>query len=227
MIASIPRPSSLNARQWSILDTIDRYRIQPLDLLLAHYRDESRDAVRMQVERLIRRNWLTKTQFAGGVTYYALGTRSQRLFGLHHRPGWPFSQDGNLEHSAIGQFCALAGYERMRPEEFHARFPGIHRRGLPAQRYCLDLENQSKVAWVVVDHALDVRRFPGKIANVVAKRLALPGFDELVRQMRFQIVVLTATAQKRDRIREVLEQAPVCVPFDVLSFPSLLQFFIR
>lgn len=220
------RPAELTELQWQDFQEIARYRTQTLELLLRH-RQESRDALRIRLERACRQGWLAKTPLTGGEACYALGTRGQRLMQMHHRPGFPFSTDGLLQHMAIALFCTLTGFHRLLPGEFYDKFPSAYRHGLPSQNYCLDRADEERVYWALVDHASEPKRFPEKVARVVSKRLGLAGFDEMFCAGKFGIVIITALPDKKRQIERALDNdAPMSVPVSVVSIPPLLQFFV-
>jgi hypothetical protein len=140
---------------------------------------------------------------------------------MHAHRGFAFSSDGLLQHLGIAALCALGNFERLLPDEFHARFPGTQRKGLQAQNYCFDRHDGQTVYWALVDHATDVRRLPGKVAKVTTARWELPGFQRLIAEQRFMVVVITATEGKRDRLLErfadgppsTIEATAVCIPW--------------
>src|SRR5258708_6300477 len=105
------RPPSLSESQWKTVELYERYGALTLDLQQRFCPTESRDAIRMCIERLRKEQWTCKTMLAGGEPCYALGVRAQRLLGMHHRPGFPFSQDGLLAYLGVATFCALARFE--------------------------------------------------------------------------------------------------------------------
>lgn len=222
-IAERPRISEL---VWSSINLLHRYRALSLDLFQTFIPNQRRDTLRVALDRQCPA-WLCRTTLEDRQPCYALGRRGQHWFGMRPKKGFPFGKDGLLEHIAIATFCALAGYRRLLPEEFKSQFEDCHRKGLSAQGNCIDEANPGRIAWVIVDHASSANRFGAKLANVLANRLPLKGFQQLLYEERFQLVVLTAEEDKAKQIRSHLEErAPLSAPVSVIAIPGLLQFLL-
>lgn len=228
MSSPFAKPARMSEKSWADLYQILRYRALSVNLLTALSAPHAAPGMPERLTRLARAKWLSFTRLQDNEQFFALGTRACRYFGVHYRSGFPFGNDGLLQHVAIATFCAASGFERLLPGEFQKRFPECHRAGLPAHSYCLDREAPDKVAWLLVDHGADAFRFHDKATRVISKRLLLPGFERLFAEKRFRIIVLTATPEKAVRVEKAIsERAPLTTPHSVVALPSLSQFFLK
>jgi hypothetical protein len=218
----------MSEQSWRDVQLIYRYRAVTGPLHQLFSGDEGLRAVEGRLARLIRDGWVVKTMLAGR-TFYALGRRGQRLFQVHEHVGFPFQQAGLTDQIAIALFCAAADYRRLLPEEFHESFPGCHRPqppDLPAQCYCEDRQHRNHVAWCVVDRGKEQpSRLHQKVAGLINKRRVLPGFQQLLHEGRFEIIVVTVSPERAARLRRVIDdESPLAAPHSVVAVPELFGF---
>lgn len=227
MMLPFVKPPDISNELWEDLCELLRYRA--LTVKLFDHLAESRSPGRhKRLTRALKRKWVSSTRLATNEAVFALGSRSSKYFGVHHRSGFPFGNDGLLQHIGIATFCAASGFQRLLPGEFQRLFPECHRSGLPAHSNCLDLKDPTQVSWTIVDRGAGAFRFYEKASKVVAKRLAIPGFRAMIDDKRFRIVVITATPEKSKQIqRHVTERPSLSAPVFAVVIPSLDQFFLK
>lgn len=218
----------ISDEQLSMVLLVLRYCCVTLELLQHLSPGTDRETLRVRMCRLQKQRWLAKTILGGGEPCYALGPRALRLFGLRRQSGFPFAQAGLLQHLAIASFCALAGYERMLRDDFRTRFPGVYRPGLPTRNFCIDRRDDSRLCWVLVDHASEPRRFKSKAGKVISRLLGNPAVEGLMATGQFRIVIITATPEKQARIQEQLSaDVPTRAVIEVIAIPSLLPLYLH
>jgi hypothetical protein len=224
------RPGSadrLGERGAALLELATRYRLLTLDWLQLVFPEDSGDAIRMGITRLVADGWLRRFPLRGREPYFTLGPRAARLVlqpTKRERANFKgFGPDGILQHLGIAYFSAHYGLVRLLPEEFVAHFPDHNRPGLPAQNYLLKADGtDTTLLWAIVDHASSALRFPEKVARVVAKRMSVPAFAERMFAGGFAAAVLTGCDAKRERIESALAERPLQhVATAVITVPEL------
>src|SRR4051794_6766971 len=107
----------LGERGAFMVDLVARLRAVNLDLLRLLFPNESPDALRMLLSRLVSAGWLRKHPMGNREHYYALGSRALRNVaapgGRQHRIWHGFGPEGLIQHLGIAFLCARHGLIRL------------------------------------------------------------------------------------------------------------------
>lgn len=194
----------LTERDLAMLQFVFRYRIGTEDLFAREFfpKTGSLKNVKRVVHRLEQRGLLRKESPAKGFAYYTLTPRGCRVLGLSPRTPRSLTEQSLPVVLAIAFYCVRQRLQRLTSKEFSDLYPELWRLGLRSSSYVLvDTPTGLKLEMLLIDRGGMARRIRGRVRRAIAQRSGLPDFVSLIQAGRFRLRVLTATAERQNKIR--------------------------
>jgi hypothetical protein len=130
---------------------------------------------------------------------------------------------------AMLTFCCLTEHQRtvLTQDELHRLVPHARHASYRAPYYLDRFEDTPRLGFLRVDIGGRGRwdRIIAKCLHDIYEHAQSAAWQPLIQQQQFEITVVTALAQKADRIRSLLaEQAPqLPVPLRIVALPNLFH----
>ena len=207
MIA-VTKLSQLSNRDREILDHIARHRLSVYRVLQPlYFADQGPTAAVKVVTRLCRTGLLKRVKMLRREHCFILTRRSAKVLGHAARQRTsPGPQSLPIDFAALMYASASPKRKRLTPHELKILFPWINR-ALATLPHCFD-QSLSDLPCLELLRA-DLGGKPDHVARKceadVRKRQHIPAFQDLLRQGRFRLVVITTTQGKADLIREAID----------------------
>ncbi len=222
--------SKLNARGQAILEHVARHRITtPQVLRRALFPHQSINAVIKVASRMCRTGLLQRVPLLHRHCYYALTPSSARAVGVSHKRTGPLGvQALPVEYAALHFACFTAAQRvRLTSAELKLSYPWMESAWIRAA-HCLDRSQPEseclELLRVVQGGAPD--HVARKCHADISRRQGNEAFLQLVKQERFRLVVIAATAESASAIQHALDNHlwPDGLAIRLTVLPQLLPF---
>ena len=191
-------------RQRSIIDFVVRYHLATNRVIGSQLLAEiTPNAVAKVTARLCALDLLTRYMLIPPETYFRPGSRSIRILGLSARSTEPLGPQSLPTDYATLIYATLgnASRRRLTPREVDEYMPWLPG-DLAQAPYCIDANGRLDL--VRVDLGGSPQHVARKTTAAAHERLDIPQVSELAVASRFQVVVLTTSAEKARAIARAL-----------------------
>lgn len=212
-----------------VLEHVARYRLTVPSALrrLPHLNLFPLRQIHLLLRQLRRRSLLATAPLHHGQTYWHLTGEGARFCGVTEYRTGPLSESAKIRAYAILHDCCLSDKARHRltPADLERYFPNLYEPGLPSS-YVFDPEGEGRLGLVRVDagHLGRWDRIIESLREDVSRHYAHAGFRSVIRVGGFEIVLLTATSQKAERLSKALltHRDARRIPIRITAIPALL-----
>ena len=222
--------SNLTVRGRAILEHVARHRITTLQVLRrALFAHQSVNAVVKVVSRICRDGLLQRIPLLHRHCYYALTANAARALGVSHKRTGPLGVQALPTEYAALHFACFTGAPRVRltSSELKIAYPWMESGWIRAA-HCLDRSQPES-------ECLELLRVvqggsPDHVARKchvdISRREGNAAFLQLVKQERFRLVVIAATAESARAIQQALDNHlwPDGLAIHLTVLPQLLPF---
>ena len=222
------RLSRLSLRHWAIIEDVRRYRLMTPGVIQArHMPTLQLNAVNKVTARLVRKRVLAKYPLYHPRIYFTLGPIGAQNLGVSMQRTLPLGPQTLPTDYATMVYATTKAHQRRRltGEELIHLVPGLP--GILADfAYCLD-ETQSPPVFELV--RVDLGGRPDHVARKcdadIEVRKPVQQLSRWMRDGRFRLVVITATADKAVAIRDSLSQHvwPTGLTIHLTIVPELIH----
>lgn len=189
------------------------------------FADKSRNAVTKVTTRLTKAGYLRRHQLCKSSSYFTLGAKCHRLFGVPRHKTMPRGEQILPVDYATLIYCCTGNVIRKRllPNEVAQRYPWFSRKQLYHPHYLDRTDGVKRLATIRVE----ISDFPDAIVRKHLRQVHelrnVDPFRALVERDEYMFIVITTTVERRLAIVEAIEKErwyPTALVFD---FPQLLN----
>jgi hypothetical protein len=193
-----------------------------------YFADQGPTAAVKVISRLCRSGFLKRVKILRREHCFVLTGRSAKVLGHAARQRTsPGPQALPIDFAALMYSTASPNRKRLTPQELRSLYPWMSR-ALATLPHCLDqsLAESPCLELLRTDLGGKPDHVARKCDGDVRKRRDIPSFQDLLRQGRFRLVVITMTQGKADLIRDALDSHlwPDGLVIQLVVLPQLSSF---
>ncbi len=228
----MPKPSTnkharLQDRDYEILQHVLLYRMTTREVLHSLFFDlAEQNAVTKVTSRLCNDGFLARYPLAGPSSYYAIGKRGAKLFGVSIRKVKPMGPQSLYMHLACLGFCFAKPRQRRRlsVSEMQKSYPGLVYKKLDSCQYVIDSsEAAPRIVNLSIDCGSPAESIVRKTKGAIAEHAKQPLFAALIDKQRFVVACVTYHDDKKRVIEALFSKESL--PFDIATetVPQLFE----
>lgn len=213
-------------RDNDILRHVHRMRISTRAVLHAmFFLGCSLNAVSQATARMVKHGLLNTYPLYGKRTYFTLGPRCVRLYGVSRRKCLVLGEQILPTEFGVLGFCCLTDIIRKRliPDELRARYPWIPRQFYTQPTYIDKDDRKSRLAVVHVEMADQPRYVVQKHSRQLHAYREHSRLRQLIENDEFMVVTVTTTPERRDAIIAEIHNTPWYPAFRVMDYGELIH----
>ena len=221
----------LSDRDREILRHVARYKLSTIAMLHRLFCPQSQENAAAKIAtRLSRSRWLRAYPLYERYKYLALTSKAVSALGAPRRSSGALGGQALTNAYGCLCYCVESGATKLTDQEFRLAFPNLDLPGLACENYCLETAPNSsalRLTLIKVDHGAAATRVVSRLKRGIVKRYGSPGFRGYIDAERFAVVVLAATAGKRDQIEQEIRTAlGSLLPCRVVAVAELAQLLL-
>jgi hypothetical protein len=215
-------------RDYEIFEHVMRYRLTTREVLQRlFFADSELNAVTKVTSRLVKDGFLNRYDLYPSRAYFTLGRKSASFLGVAYKKTRELGPLSKAREFGVLSYCCMTERlrERLTVHELSQKHPELLQGGLDNSHYYLDNDGEvTRLAYIRVDLGGSVDHILRNCRDDIAERLRFDAFEHLMNNGRFAIAIVTARAEKVEKIREATnERQDWPVAFRVEAVPELVE----
>lgn len=231
MVTRPKRPSRLQDRDYEILDHVNLYRMTTREILHAlFFEDSELNAATKVTSRLCKDGYLERYPFFGTSSYYGLGKRGARIFGVRQKLVKPMGPQSLYMGFATLGFCfkKIAARRRLSVAEIRRSFPQLLVKGMSSSCYVREeTEGSARVLALSIDGSASTDYVIRKSRQMIADRSRVPVFAALMEQARFALAIVTYHPEREAVLAAMVKKEKLPCEVFVEAVPALHNLLIE